>query len=239
MTTLCAAQSPAAAQKSRQYAGGPPPGVVVHTCTVPGTFALTFDDGPGLYTNTLLDQLDKLGVKVTFFIDGNNAGGLDDDGVAKCIRRAYHAGHQIASHTFSHADLTKISPSEVRSEMSKLDDQFKRILGVRPTYMRPPYGAVNKEMLDIMRELGYRVIRWSIDTNDWQHPDDAKASLAALQNGVKVMADEKTGIALSHDTATSTATRYVEEAVKIIRQKGYRLTTVSECLGDGRSVYRA
>ncbi|RKP09472.1 polysaccharide deacetylase [Thamnocephalis sphaerospora] len=235
LSTICSAQSPLSL---RQYRGGPPAGVVIRTCSVPGTFALTFDDGPGLHTNTLLDQLDKIGVKVTFFIDGNNVGGLDDEGVTKCIQRAYNAGHQIASHTFSHANLTMISPDQVRSEMSKLDEQIKRAIGVRPTYMRPPFGATNGQVLGILRDLGYRVIRWSVDTNDWRHPDDAEASLMVLRRKVRNVAQGIAGIALAHDTMPSTATRYVEAAARIIRKKGYRLTTISECLGDGSDAYR-
>ncbi|EQL01408.1 bifunctional xylanase/deacetylase [Ophiocordyceps sinensis CO18] len=75
--------------------------------------ALTFDDGPGEYTSRLLDILDGLGVHATFFITGggNNKGHIDDEstGYPEVLRRMHAAGHQLASHTWSHQSLDALS----------------------------------------------------------------------------------------------------------------------------------
>ena len=68
--------------------------------------ALTFDDGPSQYTSTLLDGLAARGVKVTFFMQGCNA-----ENYPNVVKRAYQEGHQIASHTYNHPDLTSLSIS--------------------------------------------------------------------------------------------------------------------------------
>ncbi|RKP08989.1 hypothetical protein THASP1DRAFT_14840 [Thamnocephalis sphaerospora] len=227
-----------AALHQHRRRSGPAPGAVVYTCATPKTFALTFDDGPGPYEDELLNQLDRLGVKATFFVNGDNAGSLDDPALAARVQRAYKTGHQIASHTYSHADLTKIGPSQVRSEMTQLEGQLKRIIGVRPTYMRPPYGSTNGQVLGIMRELGYRVVNWDIDTNDWRHPNDAEASLNTVRGALRGRSRGEPGIILSHSTMPSTAHNFVTNAVQAIRAKGYRLVRIDECLGDPNGAYR-
>ncbi|RKP08984.1 carbohydrate esterase family 4 protein [Thamnocephalis sphaerospora] len=238
MSALLHAQPLSVPTNKLRRRDGPAPGVVVYKCTVPETFALTFDDGPGEYADELLNTLDRLGAKATFFVNGNNAGSLDDPELADRVLRTYNAGHQIASHTYSHADLTTIGPDQIRSEMTQLDDQLKRIIGVRPTYMRPPYGSFDDQMLGIMSELGYRVISWDIDTNDWQHPDDPSASLSVIQSEVKNASENGNNIALAHETIQTTVSTFTEAAVADIRSKGYRLTTISECLGDPSGAYR-
>lgn len=76
----------------------PNPGVVINRCTVPGTLALAYDDGPYTYTQTLVDTLNKAGVKGTFFWTGTLYGCIYSQKTA--IKNAYTSGHQIASHTW-------------------------------------------------------------------------------------------------------------------------------------------
>lgn len=90
---------------------------VITRCTVPHTAALTYDDGPYKFTNELLDILRGKGVKATFFINGDNKGDLSE--YEEVVKRAYREGHQIASHTWSHDDLSKLSSKQVRMEMTK------------------------------------------------------------------------------------------------------------------------
>lgn len=100
--------------------------------------AITFDDGPNIWTHELLDYLDLKKVKVTFFVNGQNYNSILDPGMTEVVKRAFAAGHQIGSHTWSHADISQPS-TDLAIEMSKLDDALLNILGVRPGYMRPPY----------------------------------------------------------------------------------------------------
>ncbi|KAG0067506.1 hypothetical protein BGZ89_005987 [Linnemannia elongata] len=104
---------------------------VVRACTVPGTFAVTFDDGPGTETPALLDYLDTKQIKVTFFINGQNYNDINDPVIAATVKRAYLAGHQIASHTWSHADLS-LGTTDIASEMNRLDVALKALIGKRP-----------------------------------------------------------------------------------------------------------
>lgn len=89
---------------------------VITSCRVPGTVAMTFDDGPYKFTNQLLDHLKQAGVKATFFVNGHNIGDIYQyDWI---VKRAYHEGHQIASHTWGHADLTTLSYDQIHNQMT-------------------------------------------------------------------------------------------------------------------------
>lgn len=74
-----------------------PIGAVINHCTVPGTIALTFDDGPYIYTARMLDTLAAHGAIATFFLNGVNKGSID--GFPELVQRALAEGHQLGSHT--------------------------------------------------------------------------------------------------------------------------------------------
>lgn len=91
---------------------------VIYACTVPNSFAVTFDDGPGTYTNELLDYLARRQIKVTFFVNGMNYNDINDPAIAATVKRAHADGHQIASHTWSHADIS-LPSTNLKEEMTK------------------------------------------------------------------------------------------------------------------------
>lgn len=70
---------------------------VIYACTQPNTIALTFDDGPYIYTSTVLDKLKAAGMKATFFVNGQNWGNIYDNQAV--VKRMIAEGHQIGSHT--------------------------------------------------------------------------------------------------------------------------------------------
>lgn len=178
--------------------------------------AVTFDDGPGQYTNGLLDELAKRDVVVTFFVQGCNAeryGGV--------IKKAYEAGHQIASHTYNHPNLVKLSTEEVQKQLSRTRDILNQAIGVENNYMlRPPYGSYNAAVL---AASGTPVILWSVDTLDWK----TRRADAVYQH---IVNDTRDGsIILMHDLYPTT----VEGALRgidYLREQGYELVTVSELL---------
>ncbi|KXS19013.1 carbohydrate esterase family 4 protein, partial [Gonapodya prolifera JEL478] len=114
------------------------------SCVEPGMVALTFDDGPFRYTPALLDLLDQLGVRATFFVNGNNQGNINDPVYSSMVQRAHSSGHCIGSHTWSHPNLLTLPDDQVRSQLTQVDEALQRILGVRPNFVRPPYvSAIN------------------------------------------------------------------------------------------------
>ncbi|KAF9126320.1 Carbohydrate esterase 4 protein [Mortierella sp. 14UC] len=139
------------------------PGQVLDSCSRPNSYAISFDDGPGQLTDELLDYLDEQGLKVTFFMNGDNWNCIYRPESQRLLKRAFKAQHQIASHPWSHRDLETLSEREIRQEMYKIEDAFRDILGVVPKYMRPPYGEHSDRVRKIMESMGYVMVLWDVD----------------------------------------------------------------------------
>ncbi|KAF9963365.1 chitin deacetylase [Mortierella alpina] len=93
---------------------------IITKCTVPGTLALTFDDGPYKFTEELLNTLKANNAKATFFVNGDNYAQIQNPIYSKLIQRAKNEGHQIASHTWDHKDLAELNNKDkILDEMNR------------------------------------------------------------------------------------------------------------------------
>lgn len=175
--------------------------------------ALTFDDGPGIYTDDIVKCLNKYGGHATFFVVGNRVNTYKDE-----LKFAYDSGNEIANHTYTHPTLTRLSTSKIKSEISKTDKAVKKITGQTPTLVRAPGGATNAT---VRKTVGKPFIYWSIDTLDWKHRNSKKTVNAVMKN-------VKDGdIILMHDIHKPTKTAALELIPKL-KKAGYQLVTVSE-----------
>lgn len=140
----------------------------IYACTKLNTVALTFDDGPYIYTSGLLDILAHYNAKATFFITGNNMGkGAIDNvstGYPQILQRMYKEGHQIAHHTWTHQNFTAISEVQRENQMYFNEMAFRNVLGVFPTYVRPPYSSCNDACQSLMAKLGYHIVYYNLNT---------------------------------------------------------------------------
>jgi len=205
---------------------GVPVGQLLYGCTVPGTIAITFDDGPAEFTNKLLDTLAETDMKATFFVNGVNYGDIFQ--YADVIQRMVDDGHQVASHTWSHANLATLDATGVTLEMTQLEDALMSIIGKFPTYMRPPYFSTNPESAKILGDLGYHVMIADIDTKDFENTSDLAASVQNFISGIKAGGS----ISLEHDPVMETVYALVPRLIDVVRSTGLRAVTVGECLGD-------
>ncbi|EJT78333.1 chitin deacetylase [Gaeumannomyces tritici R3-111a-1] len=222
----------------RPLIGDLPYGVELKHCRVNGTVALTFDDGPYIYTSEALDILGRNGIKATFFIVGANGGkGQINDpasGYAPIIKRMWDAGHQIASHTWSHQDMTTLSKQQRHDQIVKNEIAIASILGVLPTYFRPPYAKFNSEVLSDLQELGYHVTNYDVDTRDWEgSPANSRSAyLSALSSRNPV---SSSFLCIAHDIQERTVHGgLVQYMIDEARRLNYKLVTIGECMGDPR-----
>jgi len=210
----------------------------MYDCNVAGTVALTYDDGPYIYTNDILDIFAKYNAKATFFITGNNNGKGEIDNSANAwpavIKRMYSDGHQIASHTWSHQDLSAITSAQRKQQMTYNEMALRNILGFFPTYMRPPYSSCNGACQADMGSLGYHITYFDIDTDDYNQDSPSK-----IQNSKNWFSGNLTGAAsandylvIGHDIHEQTAHNLTEYMLQTLQARGYRAVTVGECLGD-------
>lgn len=175
--------------------------------------ALTFDDGPSLYTKEILKTLKKYDARATFFVVGERVSSYADT-----IKKASKQGCEIGSHSYSHANLGTAALSTIESELSRTEDKVKEILGYYTPVMRPPYGSIGTNLRKIVEKP---MILWSIDTLDWKTRN-------AKSTETKIISTVKDGdIILMHDLYSQSKDAAVSVIPKLIK-KGYQLVTVSE-----------
>ena len=177
--------------------------------------ALTFDDGPGQYTDKLLDCLEENNAHATFFMLGQLVGQYSDE-----VKRMVELGCEIGNHSWDHQDMLNLSIDDVIKEFGDTDQALIDACGQESTVIRPPYGDCNDE---IISAVGKPFILWSIDSLDWKYLD------ADLDyNGI--MNDSNLGdgaVILMHDIhgpSVDAALRLIPDLIA----QGYKLVTVSE-----------
>ncbi|MFR5691829.1 MAG: polysaccharide deacetylase family protein [Lachnospiraceae bacterium] len=182
------------------------------------SIAITFDDGPSSrYTGRLLDGLKERNVKASFFLIGENA---EESPVL--VERIYKEGHLIGNHTYSHVQMTHLSEEAAVREIEKTDQVISAITGEHVAYMRPPFGAWQRELEVRMEVLP---VLWSVDPLDWttENVDEIVS---------KVVTEVEEGdIILLHDCYASS----VEAALRIVdilQKEGYEFVTVDRLLID-------
>ncbi|PPQ78834.1 hypothetical protein CVT24_002381 [Panaeolus cyanescens] len=207
------------------------PGQLIRSCTVPGTVALTFDDGPLWYIYDLVRMLDAAGAKGTFFFNGNNHQCIYSEDNVKRVRYAYNRGHQVASHTWSHWNLSNVDPDTIHNQMWMLELALVRITGADPAFMRPPYGSYNQQVLDVSRERGQADVIWDLDSRDSMGAS-VQESINIYNNMInqRPLPNGKI-LALNHETRDTTVFQVMPAVLQRLKQAGYRMVTVAECLG--------
>lgn len=216
-----------------------PPGIAVSSIPLParspineadrapegvsGKIALTFDAGAATGgTVSILRTLKSRDLCCTFFLTGKwverNRG---------LTRRIAEGGHEIANHTYSHKDLTKLSDEEITEELARAESLIKEAAGVSSKpYFRPPFGARNRHVLEVAAREGYSCVYWTVDS--W---DAFREDFTAEQIARRVLSRAQDGcIVLMHCGSTETALALP----RIIDELGERhdLVTISELLNE-------
>ncbi|KAA1079405.1 hypothetical protein PGT21_010187 [Puccinia graminis f. sp. tritici] len=200
---------------------------VYTTCSAPGSFALTFDDGPSEFSSNLDGTLDGSNSKASFFINGNNFGCIYD--YAERLVDRFNKGHLIASHTWSHVHSNEGTYDQIAFQLELIENAMIKILGVKPLYFRPPYGEYNEVVLQVLQDRGYRgLILWSEDSGDSL---EAPPSSSEIIESYRSYPDQTN--VLNHETQSSTVNEVIPNVIPILKDKGYDLQTVPHCLNLG------
>lgn len=164
----------------------------------------------------LLDILERYNVKATFFIVGEWC-----DQFPESVRMIHDAGHEIGSHSDTHANMTKLDDAGVLREIRDSAEKLQKITGAPVKLFRVPSGAYHSRVIELIEQEGMYPIQWDCDSIDYKDPspDEMRGRiLKKLRNG---------SIMLFHSGAKNTpdALPLVIEAVV---EKGYRFVPVSE-----------
>ena len=179
----------------------------------PPLVALTFDDGPGQYTDKLLDCLEANGAKATFYMLGQNVEKYPD-----IVKRMHDLGMELSNHTYDHKDLTKLTQSQITEEIEKTNTLIENAAGVLPDTLRPACGSYNEAVQNL---AGMPIVKWSIDTKDWKTKSEDQTYqcvMDSVQDGSIVLMHD------IHQWSVDAALRLIPD----LMEEGYKLVTVQE-----------
>eukprot|EP00828_Plagiopyla_frontata_P007230 TRINITY_DN1335_c0_g1_i4.p1 TRINITY_DN1335_c0_g1~~TRINITY_DN1335_c0_g1_i4.p1 ORF type:complete len:1139 (-),score=115.65 TRINITY_DN1335_c0_g1_i4:39-3455(-) len=207
-----------AAASTNDYSG---PSQIINSVDISdNVIALTFDDGHS-YGNLydILYNLKYLGVKATFFMNG--------DADASLLQQIVADGHQLANHTYSHGDSTTLSSSALANDINLMEDYIQETTGTSSLpFFRLPYGSYNSSVLDTVGSLGYQyTIGWDVDTLDWTGISETAISSAVVNNvrpGSIVLMHASVGAANTPES--------LWYSIAALKESGYSFSTVSNLL---------
>jgi peptidoglycan/xylan/chitin deacetylase (PgdA/CDA1 family) len=185
--------------------------------------ALTFDDGPGPYTPKVLIALNRLHVKATFFVIGQQVATFHPALIAES-----RGGHVIGDHTETHARMGSLAPAAQYRQMLLPSEQLTAYGLPRPMLFRPPYGSYDKATFTELKRLGLLMVLWTVDSQDYRRPG-VKQIVDRVVSGAKPGA-----IMLLHDGGgdRSQTVAAIPKIVKRLRAKHYHLVTLPRLLAD-------
>ena len=177
--------------------------------------AVTFDDGPDSeFTGAILDILKEKQVKATFFVIGKNASQNPT-----LLRRIVKEGHEIENHGYSHGHGLRLT-----DELKQTDQSVFAVTGEHTHFYRPPGGYVTKSEIERIKDQGYIVTLWSVDSRDWRRPGVDQIVRNVVQKAFPG------AIVLLHDGGgfRRQTVEALEQMIDQLNAQGYRFVTLSE-----------
>lgn len=200
-----------------------PASVVTQAPITEKAVALTFDDGPTpKWTPQILAVLNAAHVKATFFVIGGQARKY-----STLVAQEVKDGMEIANHGALHKRLVHRDATFIRTEVETAATDIMAAGAPKPRYYRMPAGVYDSTALQVLGQLGYTVIGWSVDPQDWRHRWTADQMLGIVKHQVGPGA-----IIIFHDgTNSSSATvEAVKMVIQTLKQQGYHFVTVRRLL---------
>lgn len=169
----------------------------------------------------LIEILDRYNIKASFFVVGDWV-----DKYPESVKALYDAGHEIGSHSDTHADMTKLDRTGMVREIQDSCQKIEAITGQRVTLFRPPSGAYNATVVEVVRQQGLYPIQWDCDSIDYRNPTPAEMQQRILKKL------RKGSIMLFHSGAKNTP-EALPMIIESVQKQGYRFVQVSELIHKG------
>ena len=172
-------------------------------------------------TQQLIDILGQYKVPATFFVVGEWV-----DKYPESVKALFDAGHEVMSHSNTHAHFNKLSPQEIVEDLNACGDKIEKVTGVRPTLFRCPYGEYDDHVINAVRSMGIEPIQWDVDSLDWK-------DLSAADITKRVTGKVQPGsIVLFHNAAKHTP-EALPGIIEKLLQDGYTFVPISELIVHG------
>ena len=178
---------------------------------------LTFDDGPSKYTTELLDFLESTNTPATFFLLGEQAEKYPDIVLQESLNNL------VCIHSYTHKFFTKISKEEVLEQVNKTSNIIQDITSITPKYIRVPYGILDDNVKETLKEVNLENVLWTVDSLDWKFKNKEQV--------VEYIKQNTTGndIILMHDILQSSIDA-AKEIITYYNEQGYEFVTIDEFL---------
>ncbi|OAB45968.1 polysaccharide deacetylase family protein [Paenibacillus glacialis] len=134
-----------------------------------GSVALTFDDGPSIYTKEIVDVLKKYGVGGTFFFVGSQVRKFPE-----AVKYADANGFSIGNHSMTHSNLSQLSATIQQYEIEQTNQLIQQITSNPVLLFRPPYGSRDDKLTDLMTNNNMKMVLWNKDPEDWNNSNSQK-----------------------------------------------------------------
>ncbi len=167
-------------------------------------------------TDAFLETFEKYNIKTTFFVVGEFASRCEN-----AIVRINLKGHEIGTHSDTHADMAKLDEAGIKRELEVSSEKIEKITGKKPTLFRAPSGSYNNTVISTAEDMGYTCVQWDVDTVDWK-------GKTADEMLTRIMKKVKNGsIILLHLGAEHTK-EALPKIIKALQTEGYQIVPVSE-----------
>ena len=188
--------------------------------------SISFDCAWGSdYTDKILTCMAENNVKSTFFavefwVNKN----------PELVKRIDSEGHEIGTHSKSHAYMSKQSETEIREELSSSTQAIERIINKKVQLFRAPYGDYNNRLIDTAKDMGLYTIQWDVDSLDWKN-------LSADEIAMRIVDSVQPGsIILCHNNGLHTAAA-LPKIFSTLKARGYEFVPIGELIyKDGYTV---
>ncbi len=185
------------------------------------TIAITFDDGPHpILTPALLDVLDSLGVKASFFLVGKMV-----DRNPALVREIFARGHTVGNHSYEHRNSSALTGEEFSTDILKCCESIERNIPVKVRFFRPPGGNYTKSVLSLVEDAGLSTVLWDINSRDYTGVSAAKMS-------TRIISKSAPGSILLFHSGVSSTIEALPVIVEALRENGFEFVTLDEMLSE-------
>lgn len=191
--------------------------------------ALTFDDGPNPgETLALLDELDRLGVKATFFNNGKHVTSHPE-----IVLEMHRRGHEIGNHGWTHKALWQYTAATPLDEISRTTEAIQAVTGSAPRLFRPPFLVGGLGLALAVNELSLQPVGASAGAADWEEKDPkiiAQKILAGVESGGIIILHDGDGSVKGGNQQASRKPTVAATVIIIeeLQQQGYRFVSIEE-----------
>lgn len=181
--------------------------------------ALTFDVAWGSENmDDIMKVLDKHKIKSTFFLVGS---WVDDN--KELVKKLDEKGHEIGNHSNTHASMKELSDEDITNEIQITAEKIANITGKKTNLYRPPFGEIDDKTMDICEALGYKVVKWDVDSLDWKEIGPTHVIERVIKGS------QPGSIVLFHANVNNIAD-YLDSIITRLKKDGYEMVKLSDLI---------